>query len=160
MSHKEQSEAAGGLACRRRHQGTLPKAAGFDLLHGTEQKQRDEVELYPTTLATTITFGKKSHPECAAFSPDGHSLITGSVDGFLEVWDATSGKLRKDLAFQEAEEFMVHEHPVLCVATSRDGVAIVSGALTSFPAMQRLRAYRRRHVLSAVVSDRQPLPCG
>ena len=116
--------------CRRKHLGTLPQAGtAFDLVQGAELKQRDEVELYPTQLATSITFGKKSHPECAAFSPDGQSLITGSVDGFLEVWDATTGQLRKDLQYQEAEEFMVHEQPVLCVAASRDGVALVSGAL-------------------------------
>jgi hypothetical protein len=117
---------------RRRHLGTLPQSVGFDLLHGTEHKQRDEVELYPTHLSTSIEFGKLSHPECAVFSPDGHSLITGSVDGFLEVWDASTGKIRKDLAFQAAEEFMVHDQAVLCVATSRDGVAIVSGTPFAF----------------------------
>lgn len=115
--------------CRRKHLGTLPQAgAAFDLVQGAELKQRDEVELYPTQLATSITFGKKSHPECAVFTPDGLSLVTGSVDGFLEVWDATTGHLRKDLEYQAAEEFMVHEQPVLCVACSGDGVALVSGA--------------------------------
>ena len=73
------------MICRRRHLGTLPQSAAFDLLHGTEHKQRDEVELYPTTLSANIDFGSKSHPECAVFTPDGMSLVTGSVDGFLEV---------------------------------------------------------------------------
>lgn len=75
-------------ARRRRHLGTLPQSAGFDLLHGREHRERDEVELYPTQLAAAIEFGKKSHPECAAFTPDGRSLVTGSVDGFVEVWHA------------------------------------------------------------------------
>jgi WD40 repeat-containing protein SMU1 len=117
------------ITCRKRHQGTLPQSAAFDLLHGSAVRQRDEVELYPTRLAISIPFGKTSHPETAVFTPDGASLITGSVDGFVEVWDVATGKLRKDLPYQADEQFMMHEKPVLCLAVSNDGVAVASGAL-------------------------------
>lgn len=105
-------------------------------------------------LSKLLKFGAKSHPEAAAFSPDGTTLATGSADGFIELWHASSsgssidaainasaaaaarkksgganllGTLRTDLTFQREEQFMMHDSPILSLAFSPDSALLASG---------------------------------
>lgn len=88
----------------------------------------DEEDIFPTRDDVSMKFGVKSYPECALFFSDGSALITGSVDGFIEVWDVWNGSLKLDLPYQAAEKFMMHDAPVLSMALTADGDLLATGS--------------------------------
>jgi WD40 repeat-containing protein SMU1 len=90
---------------------------------------------------TTLKFGKKATAESAIFAPDtdasgtpsatSFSLVTGSSDGLIEIYDAHNkyATLRMDLPYQEKDELMGHDDSsVLALAASNDGSMLATGA--------------------------------
>ncbi|KAI8972493.1 WD40 repeat-containing protein SMU1 [Pilobolus umbonatus] len=112
----------------QQHQGLLAPDTPLNLFQDANQVIQIEDEMVQT-LETTIKFpGKKSYAECTAFSPNGLYLVTGSVDGFIEIWNHQTGKLRKDLKYQAEENLMAMDQSVICVNFSQDSESLVTGS--------------------------------
>lgn len=115
--------------------GALPAgAARFDLFAGaaaaatdTQERAKREAPCVRPARRTRVA-AKGQHAECLALSPDGALLAVGSSDGFIELRDVGTGKLRADLQFQAEDAFMMHEDAVLALAFSRDSELLATGS--------------------------------
>ncbi|KAJ3118665.1 Serine/threonine-protein kinase smu1 [Nowakowskiella sp. JEL0407] len=108
-------------------QGLIPPESQFDLFRGIAKNTQNEDDMPVAECFNTIKFPKKNHPEAVAFSPNGQYLVTGSVDGLIEVWNYMTGKLRKDFKYQAEDNFMMTDAPILSLSFSRDSETLASG---------------------------------
>lgn len=112
----------------QKQNGLLQPGDNFDVFRGEIRTIMDEEESCPTELHKTIKMGKRNHAEAVCGSPDGQSLAVGSKDGFVEIYDWNSGKLRMDLKYQREGLFLMHDDAVLSLDFSSDGDMLVSAS--------------------------------
>lgn len=98
------SDAAISFSCFLKYlqlQGLLVLGTNYDLYQGAPKHYLvDQVDELIQKSTGKIKFSKRCPPQCARFSLDGQMLVTGTKDGFIEVWDYEKCKLRKDLEYQ------------------------------------------------------------
>ncbi|GAA5798340.1 WD40-repeat-containing domain protein [Helicostylum pulchrum] len=125
----------------QQHQGILQPDSTYDIFSGTTAIQKSEEDVFASKPYVSIKFpGKKTHAECAAFSSNGQYLATGSVDGFIEIWNYLTGKLRKDLTYQAKDSLMAMDKSVLCVQFSHDNELLASGSSDGKIAIWKLKS--------------------
>jgi len=120
--------------------------SGGDYNKGTpSQSMHENIPSFPYS---TLKFGKKSFVSSCLFYTDSSvnqtSLITGTSDGFIEIWDEETRftKLRMDLDYQKKGEIMCHDDDeavddngegmrmppsILAMAINAEGTIMASG---------------------------------
>lgn len=65
--------------------------------------------------------------ECATFSRHGDLFFMGTRDGCIEAWNAISGKVRTDFAYQKERRFMRCAAAVLCLSLDAAATQLAAG---------------------------------
>ena len=115
----------------QRLQGLAPASPAVSLFSGQPSSTAIAAaspSSLPSQQSRVIHFSPGSQCLALAFSPDGRLLATGSSDGWLEVWDADSGKLSAELQYQGRDELMSHDGDgIVAVGWGLDGELLGSG---------------------------------
>ena len=115
-------------------QGLLPadvSSSSFSLftnLSATAAASSSSLSSLPSRNSRLIRFAAGSTAFALCFSPDGRTLLSGSSDGFLELWEAETGKLSPRFSYQQQDQLMTADDAVTAACWSASGELIASGS--------------------------------
>jgi WD40 repeat protein/serine/threonine protein kinase len=99
----------------------------LELLEGQQPRHMGDIDLrgwewhYLWRLCHSAMRTLKSKSLCLAFTPDGHYLVSGSVDGTLTFWNAAGT--------QEIRKIKLHAGRIYSLSLSGDGKRIATGGM-------------------------------
>lgn len=131
-------------------QGMITDISQYDICRGAVRKMDTREEMPVRDTEYTIKVEADAHAESAVFSPDGQSFVTGSADGYIEVWNAATGTLREDLSYQSDNQLMSMESAILALAFSPNSALLASGAQSG-----EIKVWK---VLNGTVTKKFPCP--
>ena len=94
----------------------------------------------PAHLCAIIATGHSGEVRSVAFSPDGQTLASGSMDSTVKLWDVSTGREKASLAG--------HKNSVYSVAFSPDGQTLASGSMDSTVKLWDLNTGREKASLA------------
>jgi WD40 repeat-containing protein SMU1 len=101
----------------------------YDIFTGKVDTLLDNSSTFVKGLYNQITF-ESSYIESSKFSPDGNYLATGSSDGFIEIWDPLTAKLKAELGYQFEDAPMLHKTSVTSICFTKDSKMLCSGDIS------------------------------
>lgn len=108
----------------------LPAHAVIDIFRGIVPATSPAPDAHVTECYRTVQMEQGAHVETAAFSKDGRWFAVGLADGFVQLLDVVTGRVRTDLRYQQREtDMLVADSPILALDFSRDGEWLGAGTL-------------------------------
>ncbi|KAJ6248159.1 wd40 repeat-containing protein smu1 [Anaeramoeba flamelloides] len=110
--------------------GEIEKLKGkYDLYSGSfgseELVSQSDLSTFEVAIRHTIKFNEDI-PTCISFSPCGKYLLSGSMNGYLEVWNPSTGKLDLSLKYQKKNILMKHQARINALCFNDDSSFFVS----------------------------------
>jgi WD40 repeat-containing protein SMU1 len=120
-------------------QGLVQTGQVFDVFGNRKVKTAIEEAKLPLCVEKTIKLKNETQIESFAFSGNSEFLAVGCRDGIIEIWEPLTGNLKKDLAYQSEELYMLHTDPVISLGFSKDAELLASGDNKGIAKLWRVR---------------------